>query len=102
MSATTRSIPANGGGVEGYAAQDRWLIWIDTVEILVGRDLRRHDSDLDNALNAYLNEESALDYANALRYPSAISVGLLRLLIVLSYATLFVLGLTACFVRGGR
>jgi hypothetical protein len=65
--------------LETQAQQARWLIWIDTVEILTGHNLRRHDEDLDAALNAYLHGDSALDYANALRYPHSVSLGLLNL-----------------------
>jgi hypothetical protein len=101
MSATTRSITATTRAVEGPVAQDRWLIWIDTVEIVVGRDLRRNDADLDASLNAYLNDESALDYANSIRYPSAVSAGLLRLLVCLLAAGVVTVGVLAWF-RGGR
>lgn len=101
MRATTRSITATNRAVEGPVAQGRWLVWIDTVEILTGRDLRRHDSDLDGALNAFMNDESALDYANSIRYPSAVPVGLLRLLVCLLAAGVVTVGVLAWF-RGGR
>lgn len=108
MKATTGSIDANGRAVEGPVAdiarlageEGRWILWIEVAETLSGRDLRSDDWDLNNSLNAYMNGTTAGDYASAVRYPHAVSTGLL-------YFTMIgcTLGLVVAILfawRGGR
>lgn len=87
--------------VETPAGQNHWQLWIETVEMYVGRDLRRHDADRDNAFNAFMGGEGPIAYARALAYPHAVSRVLLWYTVI-AMGMVAVAGVAAWFAKGGR